>query len=219
MTTTFTQRNAAWLTAGGVVVVAALVVGVGFLTQAPGVGPTKLIVDTPPAADDAPEPSPEPPPEPESEPQPEPEPIQGTVEVTELVDLSTANTGVFQPGSTADQSVPFDQPAIDAFVTATTAWLDAHLNAHRDGQPVELPGLSGDAVIATATILGHADGVANVSYAVRIGARGVPEWAEVTVTVAHDTTDATTGTMTFVDTDGATPVAVEAVGTAPEGDA
>lgn len=157
----------------------------------------------------APAPTPAPAPEPEP---PPPPPVEGQVDHVGIVDLSTANTGVFQPGSDADQPVPIDHAAVDAFVAAAARWLDAHLEAYRNDQPLDVDGLAGDPAAVTAAIVGSAEDLDRVTYAVRTGARGAPEWAEVTVTVEHPD-GPTGGVVTFVpaeEPDTAVPVAIEA---------
>ncbi len=201
------------MTAGCVIVAVGLAVSV--LIQ-PADDGREVVATTGPAPEQVATPhEPEPPPKPE--PEPPPPPVEGQVERTGIVDLSTANTGVFQPGSEADQPVPVDHDAVDAFVAATARWLDAHLQAYRDGRPLDLPGMTGDPAAVTAAIVGSADDLDHVRYAVRVGARGAPEWAEVSVHVGHPD-GPITGVLTFVtaeDPGHAVPVAMEALGAPP----
>ena len=208
----------ALLVAAGCALVA-VVVAIGVLSRSPD--QTKTWAGTADPAHkevvEAPEPAPEP--EPEPPPPPPPPPVEGQVDRTGIVDLSTANTGVFQPGSDPDQPVPVDHDAVDTFVAAAASWLDAHLQAYRDGQPLDLPGMTGDPAAVTAAIVGSADDLDRVHYAVRVGARGAPEWAEVSVHIGYPD-GPTAGVVTFVtaeDPGHAVPVAMEAL-RAPPGD-
>ena len=212
VTTPSTPLQITLLVAAGCALVAVLAIGV----LNPSTEGTKTWAGTAePAhkeAAEVPEPPPEPTPEPE--PEPPPPPVEGQVERAGIVDLSTANTGVFQPGSDADQPVPVDEEAVGLFVGATASWLDDHLQAYRDGEPLDLPGLSGDPTAVTAAIVGSADDLDRVTYTVRVGARGLPEWAEVGIHLGT-ADDPASGVATFVPAEGSDeviPVAMEATG-------
>ena len=203
---------ATFVAVGGIIVALGLTVSVLGLPADAG----KLLADAPDrgtvTADAVAEPAPPPEPELEHEPAPPPPPVEGQVERTGIVDLSTADTGVFQPGSDPDRPVPVDHDAIDAFVAAAAKWLDTHLEAYRNEQPLDVSGLAGDPDAVTAAIVGSADDLDRVTYAVRVGARGQPEWAEMTVTVEHPD-GPTGGVVTFVTADSpdiAVPIAIEA---------
>lgn len=203
-----------WLIAGGVVAV--LVVTAALLSVASQDDPsTKFLAEPPPQTAKATEPTrlPEPEPEPAPEPPAEPPAVSGTVETMRFVDLSTARTGVYQPGSDRDQAVPPEDAAIDAFVDGAVEWLDTNLTAARRSEEVAVTPLLGDPTPALTAMLWQADDLDSVLYRVRVGARGVPEFSEVTVRVDHgDGGFRTAGTVTFVDADGPTPVAIELLG-------
>lgn len=210
-----TRRATDWLIAGAVVAVIVIAAAIGVATQAdPG---TKLLAEGPPQTVEPIEPIQTPEPEPEPEPAPEPpaEPpaVTGAVETMGLVDLSTARTGVYQPGSDRDQPVTPDDTAIEAFVDEAVQWLNTNLTAARRSEEVAVTPLLGDPTPALTAMLWQADDLDSVLYRVRVGARGVPEFSEVTVRVDHgDGGFRTAGTVTFVDADGPTPVAIELLG-------
>lgn len=200
-----------------------LLVTAGCVVIAAGLTPLLLVPDAGPgkvwstAAPEPLDPAPPPEPEPAPEPEPPPPPVEGVIERAGIVDLSTANTGVYQPGSDADQPVPVDEQRVDAFVTAAASWLDAHLQAFRDGTPRDVPGVTGDPAAVTGAIVGTGDELDQVTYTVRVGARGVPEWAEVVIHLGPADGPAD-GVVTFVamdEPDQVVPVAMEAVEAGP----
>ncbi len=137
----------------------------------------------------------------------------GTVETMRFVDLSTARTGIYQPSSDPDLPVPPDDVAIDAFVDAAVDWLNTGLTAARRGDDVATTPLLGDPTAALTAMLWRADDLETVFYRVRVGARGVPQFSEVTVRVDHgDGGFRTAGIVTFVAGDGPTPAAIELLG-------
>lgn len=206
-----TLRATDWLIAGTVVAALVVVATIGVASRGePG---TKLLAAAPQAPTETAEPEPIPEPAPAPEPPPEPPTVAGTVETMRFVDLSTARTGVHQPGSDPDRSVPVDDAAIDAFVDGAASWLDANLTAARRGQDVAATPLLGDPTAALTAMLWQADDLETVRYRVHVGARGVPEFSEVTVRVHHgDGGFRTAGIVTFVAGDGPTPVAIELLG-------
>ncbi len=192
----------------------AVVIAIGVLSTSPEPSKTWAGTADPAYKEVAEAPEPDPEPEPEPEPEPPPPPVEGQIERAGIVDLSTANTGVFQPGSDPDQPVPLEEEAVDRFVDATASWLDRHLQAHRDGTPLEIPGLSGDPTAVTTAIVGSTDDLDHVTYTVRVGARGLPEWAEVGIHLGT-ANDPAAGVVTFVPAEGSDeviPVAMEATG-------
>jgi hypothetical protein len=129
---------------------------------------------------------PEPVEEPEEvEPEP-PEPVEGTAELEDVRNLSVTGTRLVQPGSDADEAIPPDEDAIEALVEDLTAWLDEHLTQLQDGDEglVRQASLAGDEAIGD--LAGPADIVEQAGYRFLVGARGEPEWAEVTVEVARE---------------------------------
>jgi hypothetical protein len=125
------------------------------------------------------EPEPEPP-EPEPEP---PEPVEGSTELLGVRDLSVTGSRLVHSGTDADARVAIDQDAVEALIEDLAGWIDDHLTQLQDGED----GLVADAEVTgpdgLAELAGPADLVDEASYAFVIGARGEPEWAEVTVRV------------------------------------
>ena len=164
---------------------------------AAGVLITSLRLIDAPVAEPSPEPSAEPadpqpeatPPTPLPErptlppPPPEPEPVVGTTETVEVVDLSTSGTGVFREGTDGDAAVPVDEEAVAAFAEQISVWFDTHLADLQLGGDGTIPAL-GDDPFGALTDTDHL--VTEVTYAMRIAARGTPEWAEVTVSVTRE---------------------------------
>jgi hypothetical protein len=134
------------------------------------------------APPEEPEPEPEPP-EPEPEP---PAPVEGTSELLGVRDLSVTGSRLVHSGTSADARVEIDQGEVEALIEDLTAWLDDHLTQLQDGED----GLVADAEVTgpdgLAELAGPADTVDEASYAFVVGARGEPEWAEVTVRVARE---------------------------------
>jgi hypothetical protein len=130
------------------------------------------------------EPEPEPaPPEPEPEP---PEPVEGATELLGVRDLSVTGSRLVHGGTGADARVEIDEGEVEALIDDLAAWIDDHLTRLQDGEA----GLVADAEVTgpdgLAELAGPADVVDEASYAFVIGARGEPEWAEVTVRVTRE---------------------------------
>jgi hypothetical protein len=147
--------------------------------------------------------SPEPTPEPEAEPAPAPEPlaeVRGDVADVVVADLSIANSGLFRDGDPLDVTVPADDAAIDTHVRAVTGWLDAHLTDLQTGGDglVSDVGLTGDPDELSVGLTGPDRPVAAAHYAFTVGARGLPEWLRVSVTLQRAGEGDTTATFVFV---------------------
>jgi hypothetical protein len=150
------------------------------------------------AATTAPEPTPDP-----VEPDPAPEPVvEVRGEVTDVIvaDLSIANSGLFRDGDPLDVTIPADDHAIDAHVRVVADWLDAHLTDLQTGGDglVTDAGLTGDPVELSTGLTGPDRPIDAASYAVTVGARGLPEWLRVSVTLGRDGERDTTATFVFV---------------------
>jgi hypothetical protein len=177
---------------------AALLASAGLAVAALAILGVSLSATTPPPAEAAPDPvdplatapwADDLPPTPEPEPEPEPDPVVGTVETIEVIDLSTAGTRVFQPGSAGDTPVAVDDDAVATLVSAVTGAFDDHLTALQAGDPDprDALGLEGiDVTPVTEQLTGPDRWVAHAAYQARVGARGVPEWLELTITVTRD---------------------------------
>jgi hypothetical protein len=129
------------------------------------------------------------PPTPEPEPEPDPEPVVGRVEAIEVLDLSTAGTRVFQPRSAGDTAVPTDEAAVADLVASVAAAFDDHLTALQTTDPdaAEPPALAGvDVLPVTSTLADPQRWVETATYHARVGARGGPEWLELTVEVLRE---------------------------------
>lgn len=107
----------------------------------------------------------------------------GTTEVVEIVDLSTSGTGVFREGTDDDAPVPVDEGAVASFAEAIGAWFDAHLADLQRGGGGTIAALAGGPFDPLADPQHLVD---DVEYRMRIGARGEPEWAEVTARVSRE---------------------------------
>lgn len=112
------------------------------------------------------------------------EPVQGVAEVT--VASVDPNPSVYA----VDETVPVDQKAVDAFVAATTRWLDAHLTALAAGQTGALDArlvapISHERWLAATTELLWRETPASVLYRIDVRELGAPLWASVEVVVTR----------------------------------
>ena len=199
------------VTSVGLVVLAAVVLVASLVVTDPPLQDTR---ETSPEVTEVPEmqPDPEPRPRPAPErpvqpaPPPPPEPVAGTSELVEVVDLSASGSGVFREGTEGNAPVPVEEEAVEAFVRDVTAWLDAHLMDVQRGGPGTIPELGGELLEPLDDSEPRVD---DVTYAIRIGARGAPEWAEVTITVTG-ADEAATRVLAVVPGDEPTLVAASA---------
>jgi hypothetical protein len=138
-------------------------------------------------------------PEPEPvEPEPEPpEPVEGATELLGVRDLSVTGSRLVHRGTGADARVEIDEGEVEALIEDLAAWIDDHLTQLQDGEA----GLVADAEVTgpdgLAELAGPADLVDEASYAFVIGARGEPEWAEVTVRVTREDDSTRRARMVF----------------------
>ena len=104
------------------------------------------------------------------------------------MDLSTHDTGLFGAKKKANQPVPVDDDAVDAFVAEIKGFFDEHFDDLQEGGPgllAELP-LQGDLDIVGPGLVSDTRWVEHARYAMEVGIRGKPEWARVRVTLWRD---------------------------------
>lgn len=169
------RSRPAWIFSAGLVVVASLVLGVAL---AIATEPAPEVIDAVPLR----EPEPFPVPEPEPEPEP-PSPVEGEIADIEVSDMSATGSRLFHEGSDGDEPVPVDDDAVEEFVTAMAAWLDAHLTDLQDDGPGLVEGLAGDTEPVAAGLSNPDAPVETATYRFLIAARGTPEWGSVVVAV------------------------------------
>lgn len=116
-------------------------------------------------------------PPPEPEPEPSPEPVSANLGEVVLEDLSVTGTGLYGSSHGSNGPVAIDQAAVDAFRDAIVGSLDAHLLDQQTGGPGTL---AAEAPVALAS---PDRPVASATVTVRIGVRGVPEWALADVAI------------------------------------
>jgi hypothetical protein len=128
--------------------------------------------------------------------------VRGDVADVTVADLSIANSGLFRDGDPLEITVPADDDAIDAHVRAVAGWLDAHLTDLQTGGSglVTDVGLTGDPDELSVGLTGPDRPIDAASYDVTVGARGLPEWLRVSVTLERDGARDITATFVFVPT-------------------
>lgn len=195
------RSRPAWIFSAGLVVVAGLVVGVAL---AIATEPAPEVIDAVPLS----EPERVPVPEPEPEPEP-PSPVVGEIADIDVGDMSATGSRLFHEGSDGDESVPVDDDAVEEFVTAMAAWLDAHLTDLQDDGPGLVEGLAGDTEPVAAWLSSPDAPVETATYRFLIAARGSPEWGSVVVAVHRGRGVTQQARYTFVPGEQLTLVAAE----------
>lgn len=134
------------------------------------------------------------------------EPVQGHAEV--VVVSADPNPSVYA----VEETTPADQVAVDAFVAATTAWLDAYLTDLAAGDPSGLEARLAAPVTherwrAATTDLVWRTAPSDVSYRILVTELGAPLWASVQVHLARDGQTATWEVLVVPQGDGVVVVA------------
>jgi hypothetical protein len=136
-----------------------------------------------------------------------PAPVVGGSMLAEVVDVAVHGHRVFATGREEDAPIPFDEPAIDAFVTAVGLAVDALLTDAQRGTLPSAPDFVGPAVLDALTTPQRP--VTSATYRIVVFARGGPEWASATIEVLASDGDTQRAVLVFAADDPPTLLAAE----------